>query len=119
MPKAVREALGWKPGAALDAKVNAEREVVLRLVEGTQFQRLRGMLAGSGRGVLQELLDEHTWEVERDEARLREHRIAENKAEYEAGNGPDIEELRRHFWREGPDPPGYDIDDRGRTFRVT
>lgn len=114
LPKAVREQVGWQPGAALEARVTAEGDVILHLVQGTQFERLRGMLAGSPHDVLQDLLAERRAEVEQ-EAAERERRLAEGKTYYE----PDIEELKREFWREGHDPPGYDIDDHGNIYRVT
>jgi len=121
LPKTVREGVGWKPGEVLEARVTSEGQVILSRVEGTQFQRLHGLLESEGRAnVLERLLAERREE----EARDREpypHSLAEEKATYETGPEPDLglEELKRYFWREGPDPPGYDIDEHGKHYRVT
>lgn len=116
LPKAVRQQVGWQPGAPLEARVTPEGDVLLHLVQGSQFERLRGMLAGSPHDVLKDLLAERRSEVEREEAEYA-RRVAEGKAEYRAE--PDIEELKRSFWSDWPDPPGYDIDDQGNFYRLT
>ena len=119
LPKAVREQLGWQPGASLEARVTPEGGVLLHLVQGTQASRLRGILAGSPHDVLQDLLAERRAEVERDNATWQGRRLAEGKAHYATEYEPDIEELKRAFWADWPDPPGYDIDDEGHFYRVT
>ena len=104
LPKGVRDRVGWKPGASLDARVTEDGEVVLRLLQGTQFERLRGMLAGSKVDVLADLLTEHQLERARELA--------------PTVGGPSIEELKKRFWREEPDPVAYDIDENGNIYRI-
>jgi AbrB family looped-hinge helix DNA binding protein len=127
LPKAVREAVGWKPGEVLEAQATAEGEVVLVRVQGTQIERLRGMFADEGgHNMLDELLAERRAEAARDCEGLtgysdEEKALYNAKGPYELKVGSEayFDELKRHFWRDGPDPPGYDIDENGKRYRVT
>lgn len=68
LPKEVRDQLGIKQGTELT--VNVENGTIRIEKAEDRWRRWEGALAGTD--VLEQLEREHRWEIERDEARLRQ-----------------------------------------------
>jgi AbrB family looped-hinge helix DNA binding protein len=70
IPKAVRERLNLKSGTEVSIDVQGEALVMKRLVKNyPDWHTMRGMFQGEN--LLQDLTDEHTAEIARDNARIQ------------------------------------------------
>jgi AbrB family looped-hinge helix DNA binding protein len=74
IPKQIREELRLEPGTQFEVRIDEHRHIVLTPVRSKEeimaaTARLAGMFAGSD--LLTALEEEHRWEIERDEARIR------------------------------------------------
>ena len=71
IPKAIRKALALKPGTRFEVELDGQQIVLKPQNKRADFEALLNSLCGSlaGTDALEQLEQEHRWEIERDEKR--------------------------------------------------
>ncbi len=72
IPKEIRERHGIRKGDKVHILDSNGRIVIIPATKGDPIERAHGMFKGGGASGTQALLEDHRWEIERDERKYRE-----------------------------------------------
>ncbi len=72
IPKELRERYGLHKGDKVHVLDSNGRIVIIPATKGDPIERARGMFKGGEPSGTQALLEDHRWEIERDERKYRE-----------------------------------------------